>query len=151
MPVAAAVVGTTIAGAYYSNKQAGKAAADQRRGLAATDVAAGKALEAQQEAGALASDRIREFFDISMGATAPWRETGESALGQYYDELGQPADYGAGFKESEGYKFQLEQGLQAAERSMAARGLTGAPRWVMFSGDVGRGSTLPVRGTGPHS
>jgi hypothetical protein len=120
MPLAAAVVGAAVIGGVT------------------TAITGSKAANAQKHAADQQVGEYRRQYDTSRADLAPWRETGASALsklaGMY--GVGTPATattgatgstggdpaYG-GFFTSPGYRFRLDQGNQAVERSAAARGL----------------------------
>jgi hypothetical protein len=64
------------------------------------------------------------MYDTSREDQQPWRETGVSALSQLsalYGLGGQAPDFSV-VTNSPGYQFGLDQGVQALDRSAAARG-----------------------------
>lgn len=86
--------------------------------------AAGKAADTTLEATRLAIESQEGMFERSIELSEPWRATGESALDALGFETGigeRPESY-AGFQETPGYQFQLDEGQRAINRSLAARG-----------------------------
>ena len=121
--VAAAVVGSTLAGGLIS-ADASKSAANTQAGAAANATA----------------EQAREF-DAEQAALAPYRDLGTAALPTLRTALGLPggdtssSTYGTLTKpfsfdvtQDPGYQFRLGQGEQAVENSAAAKGtqLSGA-------------------------
>lgn len=105
MPVAAAIVGAAAIGG-------------------ATSIISGnKAAKAQQQANNAAIAEQRRQYEQDRADYAPWRSAGEGALGRLTGAMAGNQDQ---FKASPGYDFRLSQGVQAAERSAAARGLLGS-------------------------
>lgn len=115
MPPAVAIAGAAVVGA------------------GASIIAGNKAAKAQQQSAAASISEQRRQYDTSRADMAPWLQTGSGALAQLARLYGiappggtagandnQP--YG-GFTASPGYQFRLDQGVQAVERSAAARGL----------------------------
>ena len=123
MPVAAAIAGAAVVGAGASIISGNKAAK-------ATKQAAGQSVAEQQ----------REY-DQTRSDNEPFMQTGYGALGKLasmygvtpQDASGHPiggsptAGTGyandGGYSASPGYQFQLDQGIKAATRSAAARGV----------------------------
>jgi hypothetical protein len=89
-------------------------------------MAADKAADAQGDAAdsAAASQAQslafqREMYEQNREDMAPWRDTGENALNRlWYKTKKGPGS----FRKSPGYKFAFEQGVNALDRSAAARG-----------------------------
>ena len=106
--VATAIIGGAVVGAVGSNMAAGKAADAQ-------EDAANSAAASQAQSLAFQ----REMYEQNREDMAPWRDTGENAL----NRLWQKAKRGPGeFQASPGYQFAFDEGLQALDRSAAARG-----------------------------
>lgn len=110
MPPAAAIAGAAVVGAGASIIAGNKAAK-------ATKNAANQTVAEQQ----------REY-DQNRTDLAPYRETGTAALSKLASMYGVgtgTTGYAndGGYTASPGYQFQLDQGVQAAERSAAARGI----------------------------
>lgn len=117
--VAAAVVGSAVVGgvsAYQSGKaqeKAAKSAAASQEAIADENVALQRELANQQ----------REDF-------APWRDVGEQALNQMWEGV-QSGAFEVGdidVTKDPGYQFRMDQGIEALDKSAAARGrlLSGA-------------------------
>jgi len=99
----------------------------------------------------------RRQFDLSRADRAPYRAAGRGALTSLQDMMGLDAEnpYEAGtpesnafesrqkydFKESPGYQFRLDQGMQALDRSQAGRRLGGraAKEALRYGQDYGSG------------
>ncbi len=123
--VAGAIIGSAVIGAGASMMGASKQAG-----------AMGDAAALQAEATRLSVAESRRQYDLFRSDLAPYRETGETALGQY------AALYGVGrdgmlsdedmqgardmFKATPGYEFRMEEGVKALDRSAAARGGLGS-------------------------
>lgn len=103
MPPAAAIAGAAVVSAgasYLSGKKAAKA---------------------QKDAAYQQVAEQRRQYDQTRADYAPWRAAGESALARLTGEV-----TGGGttaFTKTPGYDFRLSEGVKAAERSAAARGL----------------------------
>jgi len=117
--VAAAVIGSAVVGgvsAYSSGKaqeKAAKSAAASQEAIADENVALQRELANQQ----------REDF-------APWRDIGEQALNQMWAGV-QSGEFEVGdidVTKDPGYQFRMDQGVEALDKSAAARGrlLSGA-------------------------
>lgn len=117
--VAAAVIGSAVVGgvsAYQSGKsqeKAAKSAAASQEAIADENVALQRELANQQ----------REDF-------APWRDVGEQALNQMWEGV-QSGSFEVGdidVTKDPGYQFRMDQGIEALDKSAAARGrlLSGA-------------------------
>lgn len=118
MPPAVAIAGATLVGA------------------GATLVAGSKAAKAQGRAADLSVAEDRRQYDQDRIDLAPWRTAGGAAVQQLArlygvggvppTSTGDPANDNAaygGFFASPGYRFRLDEGIKAVERSAAARGL----------------------------
>lgn len=117
--VAAAVIGSAVVGgvsAYQSGKsqeKAAKKAAESQEAIADENVALQRELANQQ----------REDF-------APWRDVGQKALDQIWSGV-QSGEFEVGpidVTTDPGYRFRMDQGIEALDKSAAARGrlLSGA-------------------------
>jgi hypothetical protein len=103
-------------------------------GAGASIIGGNKAAKAQKQAADASVAESRRQYDQSRADMAPWLQTGGGALALLARLYGiAPPDgfpagandnqpYG-GFFTSPGYQFRLNQGVQAVERSAAARGL----------------------------
>jgi len=117
--VAAAVIGSAVVGAgsaYASGKSQSKAA---QKGMEAEERIAAENRELQRE---LANQQREDF--------APWREVGEQALNQMWSGV-QSGAFEVGdidVTKDPGYQFRMDQGVDALDKSAAARGrlLSGA-------------------------
>lgn len=83
------------------------------------------------------SDAANNYLNQIPGQTKPYyqpyMDTGGKALNDYYNKMGQnPTDVynnlGKGYKESPGYKFQLQQAMNAGNSANAAGGMLGTPQ-----------------------
>lgn len=122
MPVAAAVVGSAVVGAYAANK-AGKAQAS------ATSNASAAQLQAQRETNEMQWD----MYEQNRKDQEPWRKAGEVALGQLSTGLKAGGEFNRNFtlkdfQADPGYAFRQSEGQKAIDNSAAARGssLSGA-------------------------
>ncbi len=117
--VAAAVIGSAVVGgvasysAGKSQEKAAKSAAESQEAIADENVALQRELANQQ----------REDF-------APWRDVGEQALNQMWAGV-QSGEFEVGdidVTKDPGYQFRMDQGIEALDKSAAARGrlLSGA-------------------------
>lgn len=104
-------------------------------GAGTSIISGNKAANAQQKAAQLQIDESRRQSDQSRADEAPWRQLGEGALGKLAGMYGlspQLSGPGAaqqpygGYQQSPGYQWQLDQGVQAAQRSASARGQLGS-------------------------
>lgn len=107
--VAAVGIGASLVGTYVGSKSASKAA------------------DAQRDAAREANDTQLYQYNQTREDQAPWRQAGESALGQLGGGLAQGGDFNRDFTLSDfqrdpGYQFRLDQGLGAVQGSAAARG-----------------------------
>jgi len=88
---------------------------------------------------------IQQYLSQALGYEAPYRAAGQAALGTYEASLGLPGAPGTPqtaldrFRTSPGYQFALQQGLQAAQRGAAARGLTGSGAEAQALQQAGQG------------
>ena len=112
MPPAVAIAGAAVVGA------------------GATMVAGSKAAKAQKQAANAQVAEYRRQYDTSRQDMMPWLETGRGALAQLARLYGIAGTDGSpdgdrygGFTATPGYQWRLDQGVQAVERSAAARGL----------------------------
>lgn len=85
------------------------------------------ASEAQVQAADRAAEVQLQMFNTARGDLAPWRTSGINALTQM-DRL-QSGDYSA-FKASPAYQWNLQQGLQAAQRGASATGRMGSGAYL---------------------
>lgn len=89
--------------------------------------AASEASDAMAQAYMMGIQEQREAREQARGDIAPWRQAGQSALGQYAGLLNLPGyasvDPTATLRATPGYQWQLSQGVNALDRSAAARGL----------------------------
>lgn len=102
-------------------------------GAGATVYASDQASSAQRAAAAQASATQQGMFNQIQATEAPWVSQGQQAnqaLGQFYGlpggAGGAAPDYSKILSNLPGYQFQLQQGQQAMERNLAARGLLGS-------------------------
>lgn len=117
--VAAAVIGSAVVGAgssYLSGKEQAKSA---QKGTAAEERIAAENRELQREL----VDQQREDF-------APWRDVGQKALDQIWAGV-ESGEFQVGdidVTKDPGYQFRMGQGVEALDKSAAARGrlLSGA-------------------------
>jgi len=81
--------------------------------------AAGDAADAQVEATQDSNATLLEMYNMSRDDLAPWRDTGENALNTLWEKT----QAGPGnFQQSPGYQFAFNEGVNALDRSAAARG-----------------------------
>lgn len=141
--VAAAVVGSAVVGgvsAYQSGKSQEKAA---KSAASAEERIALENMDLQREL----AEQQREDF-------APWRDVGEQALNKMWEGV-QSGDFDPGSLELDkfdpskvdlysdpGYKFRMEQGTEALDKSAASRGrlLSGAQQKALTEYGQGMGS-----------
>lgn len=117
--VATAIVGSAVIGGVVSSKSAKAQANAATAGMAQEERIAYENRELQREL----ADTQREDF-------APWRDIGEQSLNQLYEGVksGQylPDEFkftGMDLYKDPGYQFRMEQGVEALDKSAAARGL----------------------------
>ena len=79
-------------------------------------VAANKAAKAQVKGSKAAVSEQQRQFDLIRSDLAPFREAGVNALNQLVASLG------GGFQESDAFRFNLGRGIDAINRTAAARG-----------------------------
>lgn len=118
MGVAAAIAGAAVVGGVATSVAGSKAAKAQKAGAQAAADASDRATEAT-----IAEQRRQ--YDQTRADYAPYRETGYKALDTLaglYGVGGAKIDPTAALEATPGYKFQLEQGLQAVDRQNSARG-----------------------------
>lgn len=103
--VAAAIVGGAVIGGVASN------------------MAAGKAADAQVEAADKSNQTQLQMYEQTRQDQAPWRAAGTEALGTMRDFVrGDRGFTMSDFKADPGYSFRMSEGQKALERSAAARG-----------------------------
>lgn len=119
MPWAVAAAGISAVGSIAGGVLGGNAAKS----------AAGKAASAQQQG----LDFVKQVYGDTTGNLQPYMNTGTDALsrlaGAYGLPGGDPGGAQAGFdafQATPGFQFQQQQGLLAANRGLAAQGLTGS-------------------------
>lgn len=97
---------------------------------------AGKAASAQAGASQASIDEQRRQFDLNRADLAPFREQGVNALNQFAGSVLGPLE------ETPGFRFQLDQGVNALERGAAARGklLSGQQQKALTQFGQGLGS-----------
>lgn len=101
-------------------------------GAGANLISGSKAAKAQRKSAELGAAEQRRQFDLSRADMMPWMNVGRGALDRLAAAYGIAGSNGTvdtsagpygGFTASPGYQFRLDQGVQAVERSAAARGL----------------------------
>ena len=117
--VAAAIIGSAVVGAGASYMSSKESAKGQEKGIEAEKEMADANLVLQREL----ADQQREDFE-------PWRDIGEKALNQVWAGV-QSGAFEVGqidVTQDPGYQFRMDQGLEAQDKSAAARGrlLSGA-------------------------
>lgn len=90
--------------------------------------AANQAAQTQAGAAQNALDLQERQYQQGRTDSLPWMEAGKTALQAYQNELGLGAEakagtFKSGFKETDGYKFQVEQGEKGAVNNLAALGM----------------------------
>lgn len=90
-------------------------------GAGSSIIAGNKASKAQKNAAAQQIAEQRRQYDQTRADYAPWRAAGQSALDRLTNEMKSGAT--TAFTKTPGYDFRLSEGVKAAERSAAARGL----------------------------
>lgn len=117
--VAAAVIGSAVVGGVTSY-QAGKS----------QEKAAKAGADAETQLGYANLDLQKELADQQREDFAPWRDVGEQALNQLWEGVQSGAfDVGeVDVTQDPGYQFRMDQGIEALDKSAAARGrlLSGA-------------------------
>lgn len=108
-------IGTGVAGAIV-----GAGATEAIGGVLTGLTAAG--------AGGAATGVSREMYEQGRADLAPFREAGLGAIGRYQELLRDPSKV----KETPGYQFRMEEGLEGVMRKGAAGG-------KLFSGETGKG------------
>ncbi len=113
MPPAVAIAGAAVVGA------------------GASIISGNKASNALKQSADQQVAESRRQYDQDRADLAPWRAAGQSALAKMSAAYGLNGQAPAtpeqlGFTTSPGYQFRRDQGVQAAERSAAARGLLGS-------------------------
>lgn len=107
--VAAAIVGGAVIGGVASN------------------MAAGKASDAQVEAGRDSNATQLAMYNQTRADQEPWRQAGATALGQMSAGTAPGGDFNrdftlADFQKDPGYQFRMDQGQRGLEAGAAARG-----------------------------
>lgn len=105
-------------------------------GAGASVYSANKASHAQQNAADTASATQLQMYNQTRQDQAPWRQAGSSAIGALSNYYGLGANGqvnpNAGAADTKliqsmpGYQFNLQQGNQAVQRDLAAKGLLGS-------------------------
>lgn len=90
-------------------------------GAGSSIIAGNKASKAQKNAANAQIAEQRRQYDQTRADYAPWRAAGQSALDRLTNEM--KAGATTAFTKTPGYDFRLSEGVKAAERSAAARGL----------------------------
>lgn len=90
--------------------------------------AADKASKAQASAADKSLALQEKQYNQSREDSMPWMTAGKTALDAYMGELGlsdaaKGGTFQSGFKETPGYQFQLDQGTQGVQNSLAALGM----------------------------
>jgi hypothetical protein len=117
--VAAAIVGSAVVGGVASSKSSKAQSKSAQQGMEAEERIAAENRELQRE---LAGQQREDF--------APWRDIGEKALNQMWSGIKSGA-FEVGdidVTKDPGYQFRMDQGIDALDKSAAARGrlLSGA-------------------------
>lgn len=117
--VAAAIIGSAVVGVGGSIASSKAQAKGQQKGVEAEKEMADANLVLQREL----ADQQREDF-------APWRDVGQKALDQIWSgvESGEFEVGNVDVTKDPGYQFRMDQGIEAQDKSAAARGrlLSGA-------------------------
>lgn len=99
-----------------------------------------EARQTLREHEATGREDIQQALQQALGYGEPYRGAGAAGLQEYMATLGMG---GPGvvdrFRQSPGYQFALQQGLQAAQRGTAAQGLTGSGAEARELQRVGQG------------
>ena len=100
--------------------------------------ASSKAADAQASAADRAAELQREMYYQNREDLRPYRESGQNALANLWGMMADPN----AFQGSPGYQFRLNQGVQALDRSAAARGRlnSGAQQKALMEYGQGLGS-----------
>jgi hypothetical protein len=92
-----------------------------------------------------------KFYNKIPGAVSPyynpWIQAGQGALGnlqgQYGELMNDPNGFigklGAGYQQSPGFKWQLNQGMNAANNAAAAGGMAGSPQHQQQASEMAEG------------
>lgn len=83
--------------------------------------AAGDAADSQAASTAAGIAEQQRQFDLQREDSAPYRQAGARALGQYEQQIAQPFSAADALRDP-GYQFGLQQGQQALDRKIAAMG-----------------------------
>jgi hypothetical protein len=133
--IATAIVGGAIIGGVASNKAASTQAKSAQAATVAQTASTEKAIDAQAAATEKAIAAQERMFERQVELQEPFRQTGLAAQNRLADLLGisgrtGAAGYGYGlqpfsmaqYEEDPGAAFRLKRGLEAVERTAAARG-----------------------------
>lgn len=117
--VATAIAGSAVVGYLAADAAAGSQEKGAKRGIAAEQQMSAANLEFQRE---MAADQREDF--------APWTEAGGQALDKLWSGI-QSGEFEVGnidVKQDPGYQFRMDEGIEARDKSAAARGrlLSGA-------------------------
>jgi hypothetical protein len=85
-----------------------------------------KAANTQADASKYAADQQMAMYQQTREDQTPWRQAGGQAVGalsNWYGLGGQTPDYQSMLQNMPGYQFQMQQGNEAVQRNLAARGL----------------------------
>lgn len=139
--VAAAIIGGAVVGAVGSN------------------MAAGKSAGAQESAANTASATQLDMYNQSREDQTPWRQAGGSAIGALSSYYGLPGANGQTpdaattaandnklIQSMPGYQFNLQQGNQAVQRDLAAKGLLGSGAAAKALTQYGQGAATSATG-----
>lgn len=138
MGIGAAIAGSTIIGVGSSIL-----------GSKSQSKAASKASDAQTKLGYENLELQRELANQQREDFAPWRDIGEQALNQMWEGVQSGAFIPDEFDPSKidlesdpGYKFRMDQGVEALDKSAASRGrlLSGAQQKALTDYGQGMGS-----------
>lgn len=80
------------------------------------------AAQMQADAANNATNAQLQMFNTVQQNQKPWLQAGQQALGQMQDPYFQKTFGASDFQQDPGYQFRLQQGLDALQRSAAARG-----------------------------
>jgi hypothetical protein len=83
-------------------------------------ISGNKAAKAQKQAADASIAESRRQYDQDRADYAPWRATGESALGRLNTAMTDPSK--SAFMASPGYQYRIDEATKAVQNSAAARG-----------------------------
>lgn len=117
--IATAIVGSAVIGGVVASKSASKQAK-----------AADKAAQSQKDVELQSLELQKELANQQRGDFAPWRDIGQQALQKLWAGV-QSGQFNVGqvdVTQDPGYQFRMDQGIEALDKSAAARGrlLSGA-------------------------